>query len=169
MNLTSGSLTRWPTRLIERPQQHGGGTNKVAAVTAAKTEQQPAVTGEQTAEGEHGAQVGDEAGGEDELADVVAVEARLDHDRVDHGDRRRAERDAADLGRVKVPVEARSTQNANAPRNGSSERHEADGQARLPVLSSDTGSISAPARNVRRTRADRCEEGGDTASARRAP
>jgi len=66
-------------------------------------DQQPVVGGEQAAEGEHRAQVGDEARGQDELAEVMTVQAGLDHHRIDHRDRRRAQRDAADLGGMQVP------------------------------------------------------------------
>jgi hypothetical protein len=42
---------------------------------------------EKQAEEEHRAEVGDEAGGEDELADLLPGQARLDHDRIHDRDR----------------------------------------------------------------------------------
>ena len=95
ITFTSGSLTRWPRfattqRSVRKEEQHHRGHHD-------EDKQEPAVAGEQSAEGEDRPQVGDETRGEDELANVVAVESRLDHDRVDHGDRGRAQSDAGDL------------------------------------------------------------------------
>jgi hypothetical protein len=42
-----------------------------------ESQQQPVVAGKQAAEGQHRAEVRDEAGGEDELAEVVPVQAGL--------------------------------------------------------------------------------------------
>jgi len=71
-----------PDRKSQQPGQHGDGDG----ADGDKDQQQPAVGGEESTKGQHGAQVGDEACGEDELAEVMAVQPGLDHDCVHHGD-----------------------------------------------------------------------------------
>jgi hypothetical protein len=117
-----------PDRQAEQPGQHQQGDR----ADRGEDDQQPAVAGEQAAEREHGAQVGDEACGQDELAQVLAIQAGLDHDRVHHRDRGGAQRDPADLGGVQMPAQDKLAE----PEGGQErqrEREEADGQAGLPV------------------------------------
>ena len=121
-------MTEVPDRQAEQPghQRHGDRAYRD------EDDEQPVVAGEQAAEREHGAQVGDEARGEDQLAQVVTVQAGLDHDRIYHGDRCRAKRDAADLGGVQVPAQGQPAE----PEGGQERQREggkADGQAGFPV------------------------------------
>ncbi len=60
--------------------------------------------GEQDAEGQDGAEVGDEAGGEDQLAEFGPIQAGFDHHGIDHRHRRGGERDPRDVGRIPAPV-----------------------------------------------------------------
>jgi hypothetical protein len=103
--------------------------------------------GEESPQREDGAEVGHEASGQDELAELPPIQARLDHDGVHDGDRRGAEGDAADLRRMQGPSE-----DPEAEREGSHEgqekRNEPDRQARLPVAAQRHRVVSAPARNV---------------------
>src|SRR5262245_12961598 len=80
----------------EPADHHGGG---------GKGEQPDRERGKRDAERKNGAEIGDEAGGEDDLAELSLVEAGLDHYRIDHGDRGGGERDAGDLRLRPVPAE----------------------------------------------------------------
>jgi hypothetical protein len=95
-------------------------------------EQQPAVAGEQSAQGEHRAEVGDEARGQDELAQVMPVQTGLDHHRVDDGHRGGAERHPADLGRMQLPAEYQQAERECA-HEWQQEGGQPDRHARLPV------------------------------------
>src|SRR5208282_630411 len=64
------------------------------------------VVGEDQAERQHGADIVDEAGGEDDLAELGAVVAGLDHHRVNHRDRGGGERYSGDLRLRPRPAEA---------------------------------------------------------------
>ena len=121
-------MTEEPDRQPEQPgqQRHADRTD------GDEDDQQPAVAGEQAAEGQHGAQVGDEARGEDEFAEVVPVQPGFHHHRVDHRHRRGAQRDPADLGGVQVPAQHQPAERERAEER-QRERDRADGQARLPV------------------------------------
>lgn len=121
-------MTEVPDRQPQEPGEHGDGDR----ADGEEDKKQPAVGGEQSAEGKHGAQVGNEAGGENELAEVVTVQSCLNHDRVDHRNRCRAERDAADLGSMQVPAENEAAESERG-RERHGERHQADGQAGSPV------------------------------------
>jgi len=59
----------------------------------------------------------DDARSEYQLAELLAVQAGLHHDRVHDSDRCRAQRDAADLSGVKPPAECEQAER-NAPTNG---------------------------------------------------
>jgi hypothetical protein len=93
------------TEVLDRQPEQPGQDEQGAHAYGDEDDEQPAVAGEQPAQREYRAQVGDEARGQDELAQVVTVQAGLDHDRVHDGDRRGAQRDPADLGGVQMPVE----------------------------------------------------------------
>ncbi len=97
-------------------------------------EKQPAVGGEQPAESENGAEIGHKAGRQDEFAEILAVQARFDHDGVHDGDRRRAQCNAADLRPVQGPVEDELAE-PEGPQERQQERHDADHQACLPMSS----------------------------------
>ena len=68
-------------------------------------DQQGAEVREESTQSEHRPQVRDEAGGQDQLADLLAIEAGLDHHGIDNGHGCRAERDAGDQRRFRVPSE----------------------------------------------------------------
>ena len=66
-------------------------------------EQDGVEVGEEDAERKDRAQVRDEACRQDRLAEFPFREPGLDHHRVDHGHRRRRERDPRDLRRLELP------------------------------------------------------------------
>jgi len=94
--------------------------------------EQDTEAGEQGAQGEHGPEVGDEAGGEDQLAQLLAIETGLDHHRVDDRDGGGAEGDARDLRGVKRPVQKEVRHRRRAEKR-KQEGNQADGETRLPV------------------------------------
>ena len=95
-NLVSGSLTRSPT-LSEQPRRESRQQQQDHAVAAPNHSQPHVVVREHHTERQHRAKVVDEAGGENDLADLGAVEAGLDHHRVDDRHRHRRQRDPGDL------------------------------------------------------------------------
>ena len=108
MNLVSGSLTRCPT------------------------------FGKDQAERQHRAEIIDEAGGKNDLADLSLVEAGLDHDRVDNGDRGGRQRDPGDLRLRPGPIDDEPGEQQDPEIRGE-EAHHADGHARPEVLADDLG------------------------------
>ena len=129
--MISGSLNSVADPIDEQPghprqqQQHHGGHGD-------EHHEKKPVAGEQPAQGQDGAEVGDKAGGQDQLAKVLPVEAGLDHHRVHHGHGGGAQGDTADLGSMEGPVQSQQTEGERA-RKRQRKRDDADGQARLPV------------------------------------
>jgi len=69
----------------DHPARHPGQHRDHEHAGAHEDRQERPIAGEQGAQRQHGAEVGDEAGGQDQLAEVLAVEPGLDHHGVDHG------------------------------------------------------------------------------------
>src|SRR5664280_1126946 len=130
-NLISGSLTRPPT--VRSTTRVRAGMNHIAARgDHDEDREQPVEVREQPAQGEHGAQVGDEAGGQDHLAEVGPVEPGLDHHGVDDRDRGRTQCDAGDLGRVRGPAQHQPAEQQRADERGD-ETDDPDAEAYPPV------------------------------------
>ena len=83
-------------------------------------------------ERQHGADVVDETGGKNDLAEFDAVEAGLDHHGIDDRHRRRGQCDAADLRLRPGPAKAVSRQQ-QAAEIGREESHQPDRHARSEV------------------------------------
>jgi hypothetical protein len=81
----------------QQEQDHGG--------RRAEESQPQIVMREHDAERQHRAEVVDEAGGEDDLAHLAAIEAGLHHHRVDDGDGGRRQRNPCDLRLVPRPMD----------------------------------------------------------------
>ena len=111
--------------------EHDGGDH-------GEDQQPPVVIGEASPQGDDRPQIGDEAGSQDQLAEVGLVEAGLDHDGVDHGDGRRREGDAADHRRGPVPA-ADVTGIEYGPDERGGEAGDADGQTLLEEPAQDAG------------------------------
>ena len=79
-----------PRRIARKDNQHDGGDGS-------KQEQPKVIAGKHDAEREHGAEIVDEAGGKNDLADLGVVEPGFDHHRVDDRNRGRRQRDSGDL------------------------------------------------------------------------
>ena len=114
--MSSGSLSavsegpRDPPQSRRHANQRDGGRHD-------KRNEKKAEAGEQRAECQDRAQVRDETGGKDQLAEVVTIEARLDHHGIDHSNGGRAQRHPADLRGAQVPAE-----NEIANRHGGEKR-----------------------------------------------
>ena len=128
----SGSLTRCPI-FANDPTGEAWEHDDCRQADHDEHDKQPAVVRKKPPKSEHRPQIGDEAGRQDELSDVVTIQSGFNHHRVDDGHRRGAKCDATDLRRVKPPIEPPATERERAEER-QEERHEPNRHARPPVL-----------------------------------
>ena len=152
-NLVSSSDGRLPKRRKNRSMIQGS-TAKAATLARTKasvfSERLHRERGKHQAKREHRGKVVHETGRQHGLAVVGTVETELEHDGVDHGDRRRRECDTGEPARF---FDQPRTKNAMAvqPRNGARKPTMPTLHVSFHDLRMTSGSSSAPARNVRGT------------------
>jgi hypothetical protein len=134
-NLVSASLTRPPVaRITQRTRR--GAERQDDRHAQNESQQVPVVVNEQDTEREHGAEVRDEAGGQDDLAQGGLVESGFHHHRVDDRHRRRRQGDACDLGRTHVPAHHPAGK-SHCAQERQQKAEETDRQRLLPVIADD--------------------------------
>ncbi len=114
--------------------------------------------GETNAQADDRSQVGDEAGGQDHLAELRLVEPRLDHHRVDDGDGGRGERDAANQRRGPVPASKQVPGNQRSADEGAGETRQPDGNGLLEALAQHRGLDLGPGQERQQDAAEAGQE-----------
>ena len=161
MYLASSSETRPPYFAKNRGVAYGS-TAKTTMLDDDEHERPEREGREDQAQGDDGAEVVDEARGEDRLAEFGPIESKLEHHGVDDGDRRRRQRDAGEPARSKIPAKQKSSDERRA--NERTEEADQSDDRRLAPLAPEHLRVQLGARQERQQ--DRAGAGKETSPIR---